>query len=528
LILQLGSILLSVPAWKKAFQLRVLVFVEYESEVEDERGRLAALLEKLRIDAKIVVLWLASGQLRTYESIVNGAALDPDVDKILGDDEWWQELKSLREETAAMSRSQEMTFFGEMLEAGRRRNSLTPSGDDEFGSPRRRRLSFQDFLELPKKPTVSTFAKLGVNFGIHTHNLDPTAFDDSIRKETESSDDDDSETSSSSDADFNDASESRDEDSLERIESPRQHPLLSLSIRRPSQGELWRRRPQLKTDRSRNSAQVATSNSLGYGTINPTPTLATSEQRRITTTSNPTRRAESTTSLLRNQDPPPTAKPPIRPALSRHSSASRFTSNLTPGTTTVDAASGPTIMFSELESSSTHKFERPPLSRASSMARFSTRSIPGSTMVNEDDKVSHLKFSEPETRLQATPTRSRKSSVSPKDSSDVHLDIPELLESYRFGTRADDESRSSYSTQSLPLSFNDLPSRAQHLILNELMRQNSDDTAVLLTTLPIPEEGTCHDEEASSRYLSDIEVLCHELPPTLLVLSNNMTVTVSL
>ena len=76
--------------------------------------------------------------------------------------------------------------------------------------------------------------------------------------------------------------------------------------------------------------------------------------------------------------------------------------------------------------------------------------------------------------------------------------------------------------------FNDLPSRAQHLILNELMRQNSGDSAVILTTLPIPEEGTSKSEEASLKYLSDIEVLCHELPPVLLVLSNNMTVTVSL
>jgi solute carrier family 12 (potassium/chloride transporters), member 9 len=110
--------------------------------------------------------------------------------------------------------------------------------------------------------------------------------------------------------------------------------------------------------------------------------------------------------------------------------------------------------------------------------------------------------------------------------SDALVNIPELLSSYRF--KKDDENGSTYSTQSLPLSFNDLPSRAQHLILNELMRQNSHDTAVLFTTLPIPEENTCLSESASLAYLSNIEVLCNELPPTLLVLSNNMTVTVSL
>ncbi|KAJ9161212.1 Solute carrier family 12 member 3 [Coniochaeta hoffmannii] len=111
---------------------------------------------------------------------------------------------------------------------------------------------------------------------------------------------------------------------------------------------------------------------------------------------------------------------------------------------------------------------------------------------------------------------------------DAQLNISELLSSYAFDRRNTSGSGSSYSTQGLALSFNDIPSRAQHLILNELLRQNSHETAVLFTTLPIPGEGTCQSEAASIQYLSDIEVLCNELPPVLLVLSNNMTVTVSL
>jgi solute carrier family 12 (potassium/chloride transporters), member 9 len=91
-----------------------------------------------------------------------------------------------------------------------------------------------------------------------------------------------------------------------------------------------------------------------------------------------------------------------------------------------------------------------------------------------------------------------------------------------------DETGSAYSTQGIALSFNELPSRAQHLILNELMRRHSNNTAVLLSTLPVPSEGTSLDETATIRYLSDIEIFCNELPPTMLVLSNNMTVTVSL
>jgi solute carrier family 12 (potassium/chloride transporters), member 9 len=66
------------------------------------------------------------------------------------------------------------------------------------------------------------------------------------------------------------------------------------------------------------------------------------------------------------------------------------------------------------------------------------------------------------------------------------------------------------------------------MILNELMRQHSADTAVMFTTLPSPLEGTSKSEETSAAYLSDLEVLCKGCPPCLLVHSNSMTVTMSL
>jgi potassium/chloride transporter 9 len=90
-------------------------------------------------------------------------------------------------------------------------------------------------------------------------------------------------------------------------------------------------------------------------------------------------------------------------------------------------------------------------------------------------------------------------------------------------------SASGYPNQaSVPLSFDDLPSRAQHLILNELMARQSSQTAVIFTTLPSPSEGTAESEETSESYLSDLEVLWQGLPPCLLVHSNSMTVTMNL
>jgi potassium/chloride transporter 9 len=94
---------------------------------------------------------------------------------------------------------------------------------------------------------------------------------------------------------------------------------------------------------------------------------------------------------------------------------------------------------------------------------------------------------------------------------------------------SDAASASGYPQQaSVPLSFNDLPSRAQHLILNELMAKHSGDTAVIFTTLPSPLEGTAESEEASQSYLSDLSLLWQGLPPCLLVHSNSMTVTLNL
>ena len=53
LILQLGCILHTVPSWKRSYKLRICVFVEYETDVDEERGRVTTLLRNLRIEAEV-------------------------------------------------------------------------------------------------------------------------------------------------------------------------------------------------------------------------------------------------------------------------------------------------------------------------------------------------------------------------------------------------------------------------------------------------------------------------------------------
>lgn len=78
------------------------------------------------------------------------------------------------------------------------------------------------------------------------------------------------------------------------------------------------------------------------------------------------------------------------------------------------------------------------------------------------------------------------------------------------------------------VSFNELPNRAQFIILNELMRLNSESSALLFSTLPIPEIGLHKDEQDCIDYVSSLEVWLSGLPPTLLINAQTMTVTTNL
>ncbi|KAF9435729.1 hypothetical protein BGZ76_005622 [Entomortierella beljakovae] len=61
MVLQMGCILHMVPQWKDSYVLRVMVFVEYIEDVEEERKRLYDLLENLRIPAEVKVMCLDGG-----------------------------------------------------------------------------------------------------------------------------------------------------------------------------------------------------------------------------------------------------------------------------------------------------------------------------------------------------------------------------------------------------------------------------------------------------------------------------------
>ncbi|OAR00385.1 hypothetical protein LLEC1_00999 [Akanthomyces lecanii] len=591
LILQLGHILHSVQTWRNVYTVRVMVFVEYESEVDEEMARVKALLEKLRIDATVSVFWLASGSLKTYEHIINGSTGDFDtqivVNEALKDEEWWDELQTYRGRTD-LSESQEMTQITHILDSTSGRRGLY-NPHEENGFDQRRASVVAGMAEIPKKPDLATLSKMGVSMGIHTHHLKNEVFEESDSDSTTDSEDEDAKREVEIQAPYGYPHPPTPYPLAGDQMQPEQEPLLETVLKR--RGRLHSKdHSGGSSARSEASAQPliqpSSSDAPSYGTIATSSTLLQRDSSLLVASKTvkipevsqigasgpsapamdvevmdettksakfPTlepllapadaaaRNAGSRATSPDRQEPktPRTgANNPVRPGMSRQSSAVKFSSRPVPETTVtgedsrLNFAQPTTVGASGPDAS---RPEKPGHSRHTSMGKFPGRGLqekrrPSLLPVDGDGAAcaKTISFAESPVYQSSGPSTRHHSRHGSQFSyfGDVACNIPKVKDAAYQA--AADMGGSPYSTQSVALSFNDLPSRAQHLILNELMRQHSRDTAVLLSTLPIPAEGTSCDEAATVQYLSDVEVLCAELPPTLMVLSNNMTVTVSL
>ncbi|KAL2068731.1 hypothetical protein VTL71DRAFT_15069 [Oculimacula yallundae] len=510
LILQLGVILNTVPAWKKAYKLRVAVFVEYESDVEEERGRVKVLLENLRIEADVLVFWLASGKLATYEIIVNGSSAGKDaeeeVESCLAGQEWWDELQRFRGKRGPTSGSEDLADIASIYTVG----SNWPEASFQQGPRGERVERFLGLRRLLKKSkrkhTLSGLTKLGVSLGMRTHRLSDNVIRASYASASEESDsdlddsnsdavvnsDDDGPNSAASEADMDDYESDRNSPSPDRskIKRRRSHgdtmrgpppSKKSTGEREVTAPERSPRKSILPTDDAVNSAPELSfkksESEASHKKTNSVSNLATSLKISSEAGSRPG-------SLKDPKSPRPDSSsnyPPSiteRPSLSRHASQPKFSSKPVPMTrVATEDGPGPSIMFTDTPSPPPHRRNRLP-----------------SAYITHPEQISEASETEP--LPPSTSPNSRRGST--------------------------------YSTQGVPLSFNDLPCRAQHLILNELMRSKSKHTAVMFTTLPSPVEGTSLSEEASAGYLGDLEVLCKGCPPVLMVHSNSMTVTMSL
>ncbi|CAD6503272.1 BgTH12-02939 [Blumeria graminis f. sp. triticale] len=496
LILQLGVILNTVPAWKKAYKIRVAVFVEYETDVEEERGRVESLLENLRIEARVLVFWLASGNFATYEIIVNGASYDPqieeEVEEYLKGQDWWDEIQRIRGKRGNSSGTENLSEIASLFMTG----TNWPESSFQQGPRETKVKRFNGLQRLlkktKKKQSMSRFAKLGVSLGMRTHRLTRDILkvhSSQVSASEDSSSSHDEGSISDLDSDKGIASEGDVED-FEFGSEP--EALTSKIYRRKSHGDAIRGTPSSKRLNDENQIQLPEGSNPGSSTDESK--LAHEQFSCLDLY-----KLSLATSYLPKTIAPESKKENKSPQ------------NEVPG----ELSAG--LKFNAQSFNSRSRPET--LSKHASKPKFSSKPVPATRIATEDGPGPSIMFTE-------TPPPSRFGSCLPSaylsetNASNAHPETTKLSSSPRVG--------SSYSTQNLPLSFNDLPSRAQHLILNELMRLNTKETAVMFTTLPSPAEGTGLSEEASSAYLGDLELLCRGCPPVLMVHSNSMTVTMNL
>ncbi|TID27373.1 cation chloride cotransporter-like protein [Venturia nashicola] len=475
LILQLGCILDTVPSWKRAFNIRVCVFVEYESDVEEERGRVTSLLNNLRIRAEVLVFWLASGSLKTYEIIVNGkrgneyAQALSDVNDTLEDEEWWDDVQKLRGMKGKLNVVEELAEMENILDS----TASWPTSSYQHGRQVESNvIKFEGLRKMMRK--AKRHASIGTQFRVsmkaNSSKLDPElvlshpAYD-SASESASSSDEADSDGSAVSEADADD------------YNSENKVPKSPIK-RSKSVGDSLR--PLFVRDK----LGKASSSPPGSPKTQPTLPIANIKDPVIPDTplSDPTTKPQGPRRNVTEASSPRIE--PKRPSNLRQQSFPRFTSRPVPATkvaTEETELGGRSIMFADGNS--------PPVKGGPKQSIYGTSSSRPAQPVSDPSSSAASSNATPQSGIPAS-------------------GFPAL--------------------GAIPLTFNDLPCRAQHLILNELINQHSSETCTLLTTLPSPVLGTCQSEVESVRYLSDLEVLCQGLPPVLLVHSNSMTVTTNL
>ncbi|EXJ78955.1 hypothetical protein A1O3_08455 [Capronia epimyces CBS 606.96] len=469
LILQLGCILHTVPSWKKAYKLRVAVFVEYESDVEEERSRVTTLLENLRIQARVLVFWLACGSVKSYNCIVNGEDVDDEtqgqVNKVLEDELWWRELQIIR----GKSKSADVGAV----------DALTVADDSVWPSASLQRKRENSIVRLeglrriladPKKrPSFGNLSSLGLSLSMRTSRLD----DDMLSRHASHPSDSDGSESEEEDTEaeyeeYHDGDGSSEGSLMEEEASARPSPSGDpRSVRTP---------PKKSSRASSKKSSLKRTKDVTYreGRSSPPEPLIQFDENILDSSDEQQNRG--------------------RPApIADSESSQRRSASLGKG----------------LEAMRSQRPRTP-------SPNFTSEPVPATQMASEEGAGPSIMFAEdPHPRRQKADEPEESGGVSIYQRAKDNGSPPKPASGYPTAAAA-------------PLSFNDLPSRAQHLILNDLISQNSDDTAVIFTTLPAPVEGTYRSETDSLRYISDLEVLVGGLPSTLLVQSNSMTVTTNL
>ncbi|GAC77659.1 amino acid transporters [Moesziomyces antarcticus T-34] len=494
MVLHLGTILSFTSSWK-AHKLRVSVFVEHPHEMAEERKRIQALLDNLRIPASLRVFCLADQSVTTYQTIVHGSSTAAvEVDEALRGDPWWETLKELRRNDERRARAA----------AKRRSQALSPA--KAIPATPGQAASSGD---APRKQSKRELKLFGVSLPaehleFHKQNIRLGLAHPRARR-----DDGDDGDSSDSDSDLDDelALLSEDDDWL-RTATP-------ATVRAASNGG--------SSTQLLGSSYASTDSSM-----TPRASVPYSEGRR-----SPLREAMQANGDGDDDENAATLKASERQRLQAELKRADEANKTTPTKSTGAMPTGDTVT----PRPKTRKGGQRQSSYAGSTASMDLSDGSGSSSSRECDAKTRLGGARPGKGRKASTSsvssvssrhgraRSEETRTASKSPSPVHMRRLRPAPAERTASA----STSQYSTDLPVVSFNELPNKAQYLILNELIRINSSPaTGVVLTALPAPEPGTSRDELKSLRYLEQLESLFGGGPPVLGVHAKTLTMTMSL
>lgn len=581
LILQMGAILRTVPAWKANHTLRVVVFVEFEEDMEEERIRIKILLERLRINAEILVLCLSEGTIPAYETIVHGHEDKMGrVEKLLGKHEWWLELQDARKEWARNFGSGDKPTDGTIPQV--RMEGLMQAatgGDGTLGGVGSVNIGSQDaatrshgsktdgssppkgaFLKNRKRRhTISSLQQMGVSgLSMHTSKLRKS---DLHHNAMDFYRDSESDTDESSTHAGNNAIESTASSLKVPLTRKKRTMTSPIATREglPSSLPKEASRPKESLDAKQSLPGINAGLPITKKEVKAQPKLDSQLKKSLSqdVSKSPNAEGVAPTDTTPGSSPTPGSLPKSGTSTPRSLSTAKkhkpnFSGLAIPNTLIDESDDGrPTLMFEKKKrtgrlssvglgsGSSTNIAGMRPAGPSRTRSSMSAKAVDLSTsdertpLIQKASSEASLKgFLSTDDTIRSKQKKNSSNTVSwsveeePEQNKNtaksVRIDVGDEEDEDEEDDTDDSEDQGAY------LSFNDLPAKAQHVILNDMMWQTSKDSVVIFSTLPAPTIGTHKSEEESWQYVDSLDVWCDNLPPIILLHSQTMTVTTAL
>lgn len=521
LILQLGSILSTVSEWKKTGHvLRIIAFVETASEEEDEKKRLSDLLASLRIEAEIKIVSLDDGSLSTYNFMVKGFSVTPEnkaryeaITNCLQEEQWWKNLCDARETWKEIEK-----LRTQKKKAGPKSKIIAINDERKFSSvglassrspaqlgkslQKNRRLTLSNLHEQGMSLSFNVKGQGGDQFFKYEHTVD---------------------SSSDSESELDDSgiplSESNSEVSsigpvVESIISAPTAPLISAPFRTE----------RLPVDQSKTRPMMTKPAHPSLSKLKYQNGLAGSSDQLSIRSSRSNLRpnflaVKIPASKVMDDDDDDDGEnddEENKPSISFVDEVNADDGQISPNTEEKLADPPMKPVHKQLERMNSEHFDL-------KVNRSSGARTP--SIITNDGIYQQLKtpqfLAENEDDLEEVPSLA--SSI---------LDFPSGRATDTEAGKKDSGmiTQKQLQQELKSLTFNDLPAKGQHLILNELMKVNSKmgETAVIFSTLPGPVLGTHLDDDDSFEYINNLAIWLDDLPPVVLMNSQTVTVTTAL